>query len=52
MIRARREGLKPAQDWMTHCAAGWDFSFDKLAELINNEQREEGRHEVRRKNQR
>jgi len=49
MIRARQAGLQPAQDWMTRCAAGWNFSFDRLDELLKNE-REESKHEVRRKN--
>lgn len=43
LIRARAAGLKPAQDWITHCAAGWDFSFDALDELLKGEQRKEKR---------
>jgi hypothetical protein len=39
LIRARPSALKPAQEWMAHCAAGWDFSFDKLDELIKEETR-------------
>jgi DNA-binding transcriptional ArsR family regulator len=39
LIRLRAAGLKQAQDWMTQCAAGWDFSFDTLDELLKNEQR-------------
>jgi DNA-binding transcriptional ArsR family regulator len=42
LIRARAAGLKPAQQWMAHCAAGWDFSFDRLDGLLKNE-REKGR---------
>ena len=38
IIRVQREGLKPAQQWMAHCAAGWDFSFDQLDELLKTEQ--------------
>src|SRR5262245_27371179 len=38
IIRARAEGLKPAQDWIAHCAAGWNFSFDKLDELLRKEE--------------
>lgn len=34
VIRARAGGLKPAQDWMRHFAAGMDFSFDKLEALL------------------
>jgi DNA-binding transcriptional ArsR family regulator len=52
MIRARPAGLRPAQDWMAQCAAAWDFSFDALDRLLKNEQAEENRHEVRRKNHR
>ena len=57
MIRFRPAGLKPAQDWMAHCAAAWDFSFDALDELLQKEQEktEQGKekpHEVRRKNKR
>jgi DNA-binding transcriptional ArsR family regulator len=37
LIRARAEGLKPAQDWMRNFAAGWDFSFDTLDELLKKE---------------
>ena len=36
MIRARPAGLKPARDWMTHYAAGWNFSFDRLEELMKS----------------
>ena len=57
LIRFRPAGLKPAQDWMTHCAAAWNFSFDTLDELLQKEQEktEQGKekpHEVRRKNKR
>jgi DNA-binding transcriptional ArsR family regulator len=38
VIRARTEGLKPAQDWMSHFAAGIDFGFDTLDELLRKEQ--------------
>jgi DNA-binding transcriptional ArsR family regulator len=47
VIRARAAGLKPAQDWMAHYAAGWDFSFDALDTLLKNEQRKENKDEVR-----
>jgi DNA-binding transcriptional ArsR family regulator len=40
-IRARPDGLMQAQRWMNACAAGWDFSFDALATLLENEQRKE-----------
>jgi len=39
LIRIRPAGLKQAQDWMAQCAAGWDFSFDTLDQLLKNEQR-------------
>jgi DNA-binding transcriptional ArsR family regulator len=39
LIRLRANGLKQAQDWIAHCAAGWDFSFDALDELLRKEQR-------------
>jgi DNA-binding transcriptional ArsR family regulator len=41
MIRGRVAGLRPAQDWISQCAAGWDFSFDALDELLKSEQRKE-----------
>jgi DNA-binding transcriptional ArsR family regulator len=41
LIRVRAAGLKQAQDWMAQFAAGWDFSFDALDELLRNEQRKE-----------
>jgi DNA-binding transcriptional ArsR family regulator len=41
LIRFRAAGLKQARNWMVHCAAGWDFSFDALDELLQNEQRTE-----------
>jgi DNA-binding transcriptional ArsR family regulator len=37
MIRARAAGLKPAQEWIAHFAAGWDHSFDALDELLKIE---------------
>jgi DNA-binding transcriptional ArsR family regulator len=47
MIRARSEGLKPAQDWIAQCAAGWDFSFDKLDGLLAAEQGKGAKNEDR-----
>lgn len=41
LIRVRAAGFKPAQDWIAQCAAGWDFSFDALDELLKNEQRKD-----------
>jgi DNA-binding transcriptional ArsR family regulator len=43
LIRVRAAGFKQAQDWMAQCAAGWDFSFDALDELLKDEQREENK---------
>jgi DNA-binding transcriptional ArsR family regulator len=48
VIRARAEGLKPAQDWMSHFAAGWDFSFNRLDELLGKEKKNEVRHKDQR----
>jgi DNA-binding transcriptional ArsR family regulator len=52
LIRFRAAGLKQARDWMAHCAAGWDFSFDALDELLRNERRKGKPNEVRGKHQR
>lgn len=53
VIRVREAGFKEAQDWMARCAAGWDFSFDALDELLRNEQRKgKSTDEVRGKHQR
>jgi DNA-binding transcriptional ArsR family regulator len=52
VIRGRPAGLKPAQEWMAHCAAGWEFSFDALDKLLKNDQRKEYKDEVRGKHQR
>jgi DNA-binding transcriptional ArsR family regulator len=38
LIRARTAGLKPAQDWMAHYVAGWNFSFDALERLLEEEE--------------
>jgi DNA-binding transcriptional ArsR family regulator len=43
VIRARATGLQPAQDWMTHCAAGWNYSFDQLDRLLALEARKESK---------
>jgi DNA-binding transcriptional ArsR family regulator len=39
LFRARSGGLKEAQDWIAHCVAGWEFSFDTLDQLLKSEQR-------------
>ena len=41
LIRARPAGLKEAQAWIDHCAAGWQFSFDVLDNLLKNDTRKE-----------
>jgi DNA-binding transcriptional ArsR family regulator len=41
VIRVRPAGFKQAQDWIAQFAAGWDFSFDALDELLKNQQRKE-----------
>jgi DNA-binding transcriptional ArsR family regulator len=38
-IRARSEGLRPAQDWMNQCKAGWEFSFNTLDGLLAKERK-------------
>jgi DNA-binding transcriptional ArsR family regulator len=52
VIRVRAAGLKQAREWITQCAAGWDFSFDALDELLKDEQRKGKKDEIRGKNQR
>ena len=37
LIRARSEGLDDARRWMAQCAAGWEFSFDALENLLKKE---------------
>lgn len=37
LIRVRYDGLKKAQEWIAHYAAGWDFSFDALDRLLKAE---------------
>jgi DNA-binding transcriptional ArsR family regulator len=41
LIRARAEGMKEAQQWIAHCVAGWEFSFNQLDELLKQEKRKE-----------
>jgi DNA-binding transcriptional ArsR family regulator len=36
LIRGQPAGVKEAQKWITHWLAGWEFSFDKLDELLRN----------------
>jgi DNA-binding transcriptional ArsR family regulator len=39
LIRARADGLNDAQQWMAQCAAGWEFSFDTLENLLKKEKK-------------
>lgn len=34
LIRARAAGLREAQKWIAHYAAGWESAFDALDELL------------------
>ena len=43
LIRANADGLKDARKWITRFAAGWDFSFDTLDELLKVERRKDGK---------
>jgi DNA-binding transcriptional ArsR family regulator len=38
LIRPRPDGLDKARAWITHCAAGWEFSFNALDELLKSAQ--------------
>jgi hypothetical protein len=33
--------MRDAQKWIAQCAAGWEFSFDVLDELLMSEKRKE-----------
>ena len=46
VIRVRPAGFKQAQDWIAQLAAGWDFSFDALDELLKKELRKGKKDEV------
>lgn len=37
LICAQPAGLQPANRWMAECAAGWEFSLNRLDELIVQE---------------
>ena len=41
LIRARPDGLSEARKWIDQYVAGWEFSFDALANLLENQQRKE-----------
>jgi DNA-binding transcriptional ArsR family regulator len=41
LIHARRDGLKPAQDWIARYADAWEFSFDRLDALLAEEQQQQ-----------
>ena len=38
LIRVRPAPLKEAQQWISHCVAGWEYSFDALDDLLKKEQ--------------
>jgi len=40
LIRARPSGLQTAQQWINKCAAGWEFSFDALDNLLKKQRKE------------
>jgi len=48
MIRVRPAGFQQARDWIAQFAAGWDFSFDALDELLKEEKEGRRKDEVRR----
>jgi DNA-binding transcriptional ArsR family regulator len=39
MIQASIEGMREAQAWIVHCAAGWADGLDMLDELLTNERK-------------
>jgi DNA-binding transcriptional ArsR family regulator len=39
LIRPRAAALQDAQNWISQCVAGWEFSFDTLENLIQDQQR-------------
>ena len=41
LIRARATGLAEAQSWINQCAAAWEYSFDRLDQLLKNQPRKE-----------
>jgi DNA-binding transcriptional ArsR family regulator len=41
VIRVNPAGMRDAQKWIARCAAGWEFSFDALDELLMSEERKE-----------
>lgn len=43
LIRARASGLRPAQDWIAHLSAAWDFSFGRLDGLLQGRQANESK---------
>ena len=40
-IRANPAGIAEARRWMAHYVAGWEFSFDALDRLLQEEKRKE-----------
>ncbi len=45
LIRARRAGLKPAEQWLARYAAGWRYSFDRLDALLRADREDDSNHE-------
>jgi DNA-binding transcriptional ArsR family regulator len=39
LIRARSESFDDARQWMAQCAAGWEFSFNTLEDLLRKEKK-------------
>jgi DNA-binding transcriptional ArsR family regulator len=52
VIRFRPAGMNQARQWMAQFAAGVEFSFDRLDELLQMEQRKESKHGRRHKKRR
>jgi DNA-binding transcriptional ArsR family regulator len=38
LIRAHSAGMKDAHKWISHYVAGWDFSFNALDKLLEQDQ--------------
>lgn len=41
VFRVNPAGMRDAQKWIARFAAGWEFSFDALDELLMSEERKE-----------
>jgi len=40
LIRVRPDGFDKAREWLSQCAAGWEYSFDALDQLLAGQKRE------------